>query len=217
MRVAFLGTPEFAVPTLERLVERGHDVVAVFTQPDRPRGRGQQLAWSPVKEAAVRHNLEIYQPERIRKPENVELLRSLSLDAAHRTLFVADTGNQAVRQVDLKVHIVNTLVNLQDARAIAGVQEFTPGGVAFDGDDLVAIADIKNHILWAYDLSLHRLCLLSGAPGQQGLVDGDADRARFWLPTTITLADDRSGFIVTEAGNRQRRHVTREGHVRTLR
>ena len=81
MRVAFLGTPEFAVPTLERLVERGHDVVAVFTQPDRPRGRGQQLAWSPVKEAAVRHNLEIYQPERIRKPENVELLRSLSLDS----------------------------------------------------------------------------------------------------------------------------------------
>lgn len=60
---------------------RGHDVLAVFTQPDRPRGRGQQLAWSPVKEAAVRHNLEIYQPERIRKPENVELLRSLSLDA----------------------------------------------------------------------------------------------------------------------------------------
>jgi len=143
--------------------------------------------------------------------------RSLSLDAARRTLFVADTGNQAVRQVDLRVHIVNTLVNVQDARAIAGVQEFTPGGVAFDGDDLVAIADIKNHILWVYDLRQHRLGLLSGTPGQHGLVDGDADRARFWLPTTIVLADDRSGFIVTEAGNRQRRHVTRDGHVRSLR
>ncbi len=143
--------------------------------------------------------------------------RSLSLDAAQRTLYVADTGNQAVRQVDLRVNIVNTLVNLHDARAIAGVQEFTPGGVAFDGDDLVAIADIKNHILWAYDLRLHRLCLLCGAPGQHGLVDGEPGRARFWLPTTITLADDRSGFIVTEAGNRQRRHVSRDGRVRTLR
>ena len=143
--------------------------------------------------------------------------RSLSLDVAQRMLYVADTGNQAVRQVDLRVHIVNTLVNLHDARAIAGVQEFTPGGVAFDGDDLVAIADIKNHILWAYELRLHRLCLLSGTPGQHGLTDGDPDRARFWLPTTVTLADDRSGFIVTEAGNRQRRHVTRDGRVRTLR
>ena len=143
--------------------------------------------------------------------------RSLSLDPAHHTLYVADTGNQAVRQVDLRVRVVNTLVNLHDARAIAGVHEFTPGGVAFDGDELVAIADIKNHIIWAYELLHHRLRLLAGAPGQHGLGDGDGATARFWLPTTITLADDRSGFIVTEAGNRLRRLVTRDGHVRTLR
>ena len=142
--------------------------------------------------------------------------RSLSLDLAHRALFVADTGNQAVRQVDLGVRIVNTIVNIHDARAIASVHEFTPGGVAFDGEGLLAITDIKNHILWAYDIGQHRLRLLAGAPGQQGLGDGEPSLARFWLPTSITLADDRSGFIVTEAGHRQRRHVTRDGRVRTL-
>ncbi len=143
--------------------------------------------------------------------------RSLSLDPTQRTLYVADTGNQAVRQVDLRVRIVNTLVNLHDARAIASVQEFTPGGVAFDGDDMLAIADIKNHILWAYEIRRHRLRLLAGAPGQHGVHDGDPASARFWLPTTISLAEDRSGFIVHEAGNRLRRLVTRDGTVRTLR
>jgi sugar lactone lactonase YvrE len=143
--------------------------------------------------------------------------RSLSLDWAHRALYVADTGNQAVRHVDLEVRIVNTLVNVHDARGAAGVPDFAPGGVAFDGDELLAITDIKNHIVWIYELRAHRLRLLAGAPGQHGLVDGAGDRARFWLPTTIALADDRSGFLVTEAGNRLRRHVTRDGRVRTLR
>lgn len=81
MRVAFLGTPEFAVPTLEQVVERGYDVAAVFTQPDRPKGRGQELAASPVKLAAQRYGVPVYQPERIRRPESLDLLRSLSLDA----------------------------------------------------------------------------------------------------------------------------------------
>lgn len=142
--------------------------------------------------------------------------RSLSLDVTRHTLYVADTGNQSVRHVDLHAHIVNTLIDLHDARAVAGVHEFTPGGVAFDGHDLLAIVDIKNHMLWAYELGRHRLRVLAGAPGQHGLVDGERGQARFWLPTAITLASDRSGFIVAEAGNRQRRLVTREGRVRTL-
>jgi len=81
MRLAYLGTPAFAVPTLERIVAAGHEVVSVVTQPDRPRGRGQQLAQSPVKEAALRLGLPVYQPERVRKPEAVEHLRSLRTDA----------------------------------------------------------------------------------------------------------------------------------------
>jgi len=81
MRLAFLGTPAFAVPTLEAVVAAGHDVLAVVTQPDRPRGRGQQAAASPVKEAALGLGLPVYQPERIRRPEAVEYLRALQLDA----------------------------------------------------------------------------------------------------------------------------------------
>ena len=81
MRLAFLGTPAFAVPTLEKCVAAGHEVAAVVTQPDRPRGRGQRAAAPPVKEAAARLGLAVFQPERIRRPEAVEFLRSLALDA----------------------------------------------------------------------------------------------------------------------------------------
>lgn len=62
-----MGTPRFAVPSLEALVAAGHTVAAVYTQPDRPKGRGQELAISPVKEAALRLGLPVYQPERVRK------------------------------------------------------------------------------------------------------------------------------------------------------
>jgi len=81
MRLAFLGTPEFAVPTLERLVERGHQVLAAVTQPDRPKGRGQALAAPPVKQAALRLGVPVYQPERIKRPEAVEYLAHLGADA----------------------------------------------------------------------------------------------------------------------------------------
>jgi methionyl-tRNA formyltransferase len=81
MRLVYLGTPEFAVPTLERIVEAGHDVAAVFTQPDRPKGRGQKDAMSPVKEAALRLGLAVHQPERVRRPEVVEQLRAIAPDA----------------------------------------------------------------------------------------------------------------------------------------
>jgi methionyl-tRNA formyltransferase len=78
MRVVFLGTPEFAVPSLQALVSAGHQIVAVFTQPDRPRGRGNQIAESPVKMAAKALVLPVYQPERIRRPEAVEHLQQLA-------------------------------------------------------------------------------------------------------------------------------------------
>ncbi len=80
MRVVFLGTPGFAVPSLQALAAGGHEVVAVFTQPDRPKGRGNQLAESPVKLAASSLGVPVYQPERIRRPESVEQLRQLAAD-----------------------------------------------------------------------------------------------------------------------------------------
>src|SRR3954468_15129914 len=80
MRVVFLGTPAFAVPSLHALVTSGHSVLAAFTQPDRPKGRGQQLAESPVKQAALRLGIPVFQPERIRRAESVEQLRSFQAD-----------------------------------------------------------------------------------------------------------------------------------------
>jgi len=80
MRLVYLGTPSFAVPSLERIVATGHEVCAVFTQPDRPKGRGQKDAISPVKEAALRLGLVVHQPERVRRAEVVELLRTLAPD-----------------------------------------------------------------------------------------------------------------------------------------
>jgi methionyl-tRNA formyltransferase len=81
VKLVFMGTPAFAVPSLERTVEAGHEVITVFTQPDRPKGRGQKDAMSPVKEAALRLGLAVQQPERVRRPEVVEQLRAMAPEA----------------------------------------------------------------------------------------------------------------------------------------
>lgn len=80
MRTVFMGTPAFAVPTLEALLAAGHEVLAVYTQPDRPKGRGRELASSPVKECALRHGLPVMQPERVRRPEVQAALAALAPD-----------------------------------------------------------------------------------------------------------------------------------------
>src|SRR5437879_2076868 len=77
MKLIFLGTPQFAVRSLEALVTAGHQVQAVFTQPDRPKGRGNTMAASPVKETSLRLGLPVLQPERIRKPEVVEQVAAM--------------------------------------------------------------------------------------------------------------------------------------------
>jgi methionyl-tRNA formyltransferase len=81
MRLVFMGTPRFAVPTLEAVIAAGHQLAAVYTQPDRPKGRGQQLAPSPVKQCALAHGIPVYQPERIRRPEIVAELAAMRADA----------------------------------------------------------------------------------------------------------------------------------------
>jgi len=77
MKTVFLGTPAFAVPSLEALAQAGHEILAVFTQPDRPSGRGGQMSAPPVKRRALEMGLAVYQPERIRRPETVGLIASL--------------------------------------------------------------------------------------------------------------------------------------------
>lgn len=80
MRIIFMGTPEFAVPSLEALVQNGCQVVAVVTAPDKPAGRGLQLTASPVKAAALRHNIPVLQPEKLKNPAFLEELRSYNAD-----------------------------------------------------------------------------------------------------------------------------------------
>ncbi|MDF9408160.1 methionyl-tRNA formyltransferase [Pelotomaculum isophthalicicum JI] len=78
MRVVFMGTPDFAVPSLKALVDAGHDVRAVVTQPDRPKGRGKKYAPPPVKEIALSLNLPVIQPVQIKDPDFIDLLRGYS-------------------------------------------------------------------------------------------------------------------------------------------
>ncbi|MSV28400.1 MAG: methionyl-tRNA formyltransferase [Bryobacterales bacterium] len=80
MDLVYLGTPQFAVPTLEAILASGHCVLAVVTQPERAKGREHNFSCGPVKECAMRHGLAVYQPERIRHPEAQEHLRALKPD-----------------------------------------------------------------------------------------------------------------------------------------
>src|ERR1700730_12030746 len=98
MRAIFLGTPEFAVPTLAALVRGEHRVVAVFTQPDRPKGRGNSLAQSPVRVGAAEFGIPVYQPARIRRAENVELLKSLEAE-----IFVVVGYGQIIPQAIIDI------------------------------------------------------------------------------------------------------------------
>lgn len=80
IRTVFMGTPEFALPTLEGLLVAGVDMIGIYTQPDRPSGRGKQLAPPPVKQLAMARGLPVYQPLKLRLPEVVEELRALAPD-----------------------------------------------------------------------------------------------------------------------------------------
>lgn len=87
MRIVFMGTPEFAVPSLKALLDAGYGVVGVFTQPDRPVGRGHKLAACPVKKLAVERGVPVYQFERLRNEEGLACLRALAPDIVVTAAF----------------------------------------------------------------------------------------------------------------------------------
>ncbi|MBQ1190029.1 MAG: methionyl-tRNA formyltransferase, partial [Lachnospiraceae bacterium] len=80
MKIVFMGTPDFAVSTLESLVKGGHEVIAAVTQPDKPKGRGKAVQYTPVKEKALEYEIPVYQPVKARDPEFVELLKGMNPD-----------------------------------------------------------------------------------------------------------------------------------------
>ncbi len=80
MRVLFMGTPEFAVPCLKRLIDMDLNIIGVYTQPDKPKGRGYQLTPTPVKELALQYNLPVFQPNSLKNDEEIENIKSLNPD-----------------------------------------------------------------------------------------------------------------------------------------
>ncbi len=84
MKIAFFGTPAFAIPSLEQLVAAGEQVVTAITQPDRPRGRGHRVRPSPVKTAALAHGIPVLQPERVGDPAFAAALASCGADLGSR-------------------------------------------------------------------------------------------------------------------------------------
>ena len=104
MRIAFMGTPDFAVPSLRALIGAGYDVVGVICQPDRPKGRGHKLAACPVKEEALRAGIPVFQPERIKRPEGVEMVRALAPD-----LCVTAAFGQIISQEILDIPPLGTI------------------------------------------------------------------------------------------------------------
>lgn len=81
MKLIFMGTPDFSVGTLEALVEAGHEITLVVSQPDKPKGRGHEMMPTPVKEAAQKHGLKVFQPKKLRDPETVRVLEDTPADA----------------------------------------------------------------------------------------------------------------------------------------
>ena len=88
MKIVFMGTPDFAVPTLEALIRGGHQVAAVVTQPDKPKGRGKAVLMTPVKEKAMEYGIPVYQPARVKQDDEFfQVLKALSPDAVVVTAF----------------------------------------------------------------------------------------------------------------------------------
>jgi methionyl-tRNA formyltransferase len=98
MKIVFMGTPEFSVPTLEKLIGSEHSVIAVVTQPDRPKGRGQGLTASPIKTLAQKSGIDVLQPEKARAADFIEILRHLAPD-----LIVVVAYGQILKQEVLNI------------------------------------------------------------------------------------------------------------------
>ncbi len=97
-KIVFMGTPDFAVPVLEKLINNGHEILAVVTQPDRKRGRGKAVSFSPIKQIALENNLKVIQPERIRKKDVVNDLKEFNPE-----LFITCAYGQILSQAVLDI------------------------------------------------------------------------------------------------------------------
>ncbi|MBE5936848.1 MAG: methionyl-tRNA formyltransferase [Lachnospiraceae bacterium] len=95
MRVIYMGTPDFSVPALSAIVEAGHEVALVVTQPDKPKGRGGKVLFTPVKEKALEYGIEVFQPVKVREEENVKIIRDCNPDI----IIVAAFGQILTKEI----------------------------------------------------------------------------------------------------------------------
>lgn len=119
MKIVFMGTPDFAVPSLHALTEAGYAVAAVVTQPDKPKGRGKTLLPTPVKEEAVMHDIPVYQPEKVRNnPEFLEILKEINPDiivvAAYGQIIPKKSWN--FRNLDVSIFMRLFFRNTEEQR-----------------------------------------------------------------------------------------------------
>lgn len=98
MKIVFMGTPDFASGALDALIQAGHEITAVYTQPDKPKGRGKEVQMTPVKEVALSHNISVYQPVRIKNQEEVAILKKIPAD-----IFVVAAFGQILSQEILDI------------------------------------------------------------------------------------------------------------------
>lgn len=125
MRIVFMGTPDFAVPCLRALADNGHDVAAVFTQPDKPKGRGYKMIPTPVKAAALEYNIPVYQPLSLRKGDDAAAAMDILREINPELIVVVAYGQILPKEVlDLpKYHCVNIHASLLPAyRGAAPIQ-----------------------------------------------------------------------------------------------
>jgi methionyl-tRNA formyltransferase len=138
MKIVFMGTSQFSVPSLRKILEADHEILGVITQPDRPRGRGHKLIPSPVKEFALEHGLEIYQPERIKDEAAIDQLHSWDPD-----LVVVVSYGQIIPQEILdspKLGCINVHASLLPRyRGAAPIQRAIMAGETVSGVTIMAM------------------------------------------------------------------------------
>ena len=89
MKILFMGTPDFAVPSLQALIEAGHEIVGVFTQPDKPKNRGMKLLPTPVKVVALEHDIPVFQPTKLRDGTALETIQGLVISVEGHAIQTA--------------------------------------------------------------------------------------------------------------------------------
>jgi len=179
-----MGTPQAAVRSLERMIEDGHKVVGVYTQPDRPSGRGNKIAPSPIKEFALRHRMAVYQPIKIRTVEALEQFKSLGADV---------TGVCSTRNVDL-------VKSLGADHVIDYTKEnFTKGAERYD----VMLDNVGNHSLSECKGVLtpagKYVLIGGGGAGDQGFLGGLGKA--LWAMVFSKFVNQQMGMMMADANH----------------